>query len=160
MATSRLRNLAGALTAAGLLAVAFVGGWEGLRLKSYPDIIGVWTACYGSTENIRPGMQFTKAQCDELLVDDLVEHEAGLRRCLKSPDTIPVKSYVAFVSWTFNVGVYNACHSTLVRKVNAGDVAGACNELPRWNRAGGKVVQGLINRRADERRLCLEGVGK
>ena len=88
----------------------------------------------------------------------MIKHEEGLRKCLKNPDAIPRKSYVSFVSWTYNVGVGAACRSTLVKKANAGDIEGACNELPRWNRAGGRVIKGLVNRRADEQRLCLEGV--
>lgn len=146
------------LTVAGSLAVQTVGGFEGLRLAAYRDVVGVWTACYGETKGIRPGMKFSKATCDNLLVDSLIEHEKGMRRCMKQPDRVPEKSYVAFVSFTYNVGIGAFCGSTLARKLNAGDLRGACNELPRWNRAGGRVVKGLVNRRADERSMCLQGV--
>jgi lysozyme len=66
-------------------------------------------------------------------------------------------TYDAIVSFTFNVGEGNLRRSTLLRKLNAGDIVGACNELPRWNKAGGRVLPGLVKRRAEERALCLEG---
>jgi len=150
-------GIAGALTAAGILAIALVGQWEGLRLVAYQDVIGVWTACYGETKGIQPGMRFTEQQCGVMLIDSLAEHEAGMRRCLAAPDALPVKIYVAVLSLTYNVGVGNFCRSTLARKLNAGDLEGACHELPKWNRAGGKVVRGLTNRREAELQLCLEG---
>ncbi len=158
MATSRLRKGAIGLSLAGLLAVSTIGVFEGLRLYSYPDIIGVWTACYGETNGIRPGMRFTKQQCDTMFTDRLVEFETGMRKCLTKPDTIPDKPYVAFLSLSYNIGTGAFCRSTLVRKANAGDIRGACNELPKWNRAGGQVVAGLTNRRLNEQRLCLDGL--
>lgn len=138
-------------------AVALIGGWEGLKLTSYQDVIGVWTACYGETKGIGPGMKFTKGQCDAIFIESIRDHEAGMRGCLENPDAIPEESYVAFTSFTYNVGVGNFCKSTMRRKINAGDVRGACHELRRWNRAGGRVIRGLTNRRADELRLCLKG---
>lgn len=158
---SRLTKITAAgvvATGLGAGAVDFVGGWEGLRLAAYKDVIGVWTACYGETKGIKPGMKFTVEQCNVMFLDSLTAHEQGMRKCLTSPDTIPEPSYVAFVSFTYNVGVGNFCNSTLRRKVNSGDLRGACMELPRWNKAGGRVVRGLTNRRTEELALCLSGV--
>lgn len=155
---SRLKTAAGAITALGMLAAGFVGNWEGLRLYAYKDVIGVWTACYGETKGIKPGMKFTKEQCDIMFIGSLAEHEAGMRRCLKAPDAIPEKTYVAFVSATYNIGVAGFCGSSMARKANAGDLRGACNSLSLWNKAGGRVVKGLVNRRAAEKKLCLEGL--
>jgi len=152
-------KVAGAIAGTGALAIAFIGGWEGLRLQSYPDVIKVWTACYGETKNIKPGMKFTKAECDEMFARRLVEFEQGMRKCLVKPDTIPSKPYVSFLSLTYNIGVNGFCTSSLPKKINAGDIRAACNTLPAFNRAGGKVVRGLVNRRAEERKLCLQGVG-
>ncbi len=149
---------AGAITGAGMLAISVVGNWEGLRLYAYRDVIGVWTACYGETAGIRPGMKFTQEQCDVMFIGSLAEHEAGMRACLKAPDALPEKSYVAFVSATYNIGVGAFCGSSMARKVNVGDVRGACEALMLWVKAGGKVVQGLVNRRSAERKLCLEGL--
>lgn len=155
---SRLKTAAGAITAIGVLAGAFVTNWEGIKLYAYKDVIGVWTACQGLTKGIKPGMKFTREQCDVLFIEALTEHEAGMRKCLKAPDALPVKTYVAFVSITYNIGVGGFCRSSMARKANAGDLVGACNALTLYNKAGGQVIRGLVNRRAAEKKLCLEGV--
>ena len=155
---SRLAGIAGAITGAGALAIAFVGNWEGLRLHAYQDVIGVWTACYGETVDIQPGMRFTRDECDVMFISSLTEHEAGMRRCLRAPDTIPEKSYVAFVSVTYNIGVGAFCRSSMARRANDGNLRGACDALLMWTKAGGKVVRGLVNRRQAEHRLCLKGL--
>lgn len=149
--------------AAMLLALQFIGDWEGLELKAYRDIVGVWTICYGETRGVEAGDTATKAECDTQLAVALKDYNDGLNRCLTAP--LPDKVRVAFVSWAYNVGLGNACGrtggrpSTLVRKANAGDLRGACDQLLVWNRAGGRVVQGLTNRRKAEHALCLEGLG-
>lgn len=160
MIKTRLKAIgkgAAALTAAGVLAVSTVGGYEGLKLYAYRDIVGVWTACYGETKGIKPGMKFSKAECNNMLVDSLIQHEQGMRKCLKAPDTIPDTTYVAHLSLAYNVGVGAYCKSTAARKLNAGDIKGSCEALTMFNKAGGKVVKGLVNRRATEKALCLKG---
>ncbi len=152
--TTRTR-LAGT-AAAG--AVALVGAWEGLRLTAYKDIVGVPTVCYGETRGVSLGDMHSKAECDAMLLGSLKRHEAGMRRCLRAPDRIPEKSYIAFVSLTCNVGVGAFCRSTAARRLNAGDVRGACDAETWFNKAGGRKVRGLVNRRAAEHDLCLEGV--
>lgn len=148
----------GALLAA---AVALVGTWEGLRTVAYPDRLAnnIPTVCYGWTIGVKLGDKYTVEECKALLGDGLIEFEQGMRKCLTNPDRIPANSYVAFLSLSYNIGTGAFCRSTLARKINAGDIRGACNELPKWNRAGGKVVKGLVNRRAEERKLCLQGLG-
>lgn len=138
------------------LTTSLIGQWEGRELRAYRDIVGVLTICYGDTQNVQPGQVATLAECDERLASHLRTYEAGLDRCLHA--VVPGKMKVALVSWTYNVGIGAACSSTLVRLANAGDLTGACEQLPRWNRAGGKVVRGLTNRRLAERDLCLQGV--
>lgn len=154
---SRLKTVAGALTALGLMTASFIGGWEGKSNTAYQDIVGVWTACYGETRGIERGDQFTDAQCIEMLGQGVVDFERGIRACLTEPDSIPDKPYAMFVSLSYNIGVRAFCGSTVARRANAGDIVGACNAIPMWNKAGGKVVQGLVNRRAAERAICLEG---
>ena len=139
-------------------AVALVGAWEGLRTVAYRDIVGIPTVCFGETRGVKMGDRYTVEECKAMLGNALVEFETGMRACLKNPDTLPDKVYVSFLSFSYNVGTGAFCRSTLVRKANAGDLTGACNELPKWNRAGGKVVRGLVNRRAEEQKICLEGV--
>ena len=101
---------------------------------------------------MQPGDRYSKADCDRMLAREILDYEAALDECLKTP--VPLGMKIALVSWTYNIGAGAACRSTLVRKANAGDLAGACNELPRWNKAGGRVWRGLINRRGAERAMC------
>lgn len=151
---SRLKKSAGLMAA----AVALVGAWEGMKLVTYRDIVGVPTVCFGETRGVKMGDRYTAEQCREMLGDGLVEFETGMRHCITNPDAIPDKPYVTFLSLSYNIGTGAFCRSTLVRKLNAGDIRGACNELPKWNRAGGRVVKGLSNRRAAEQKMCLEGL--
>lgn len=157
--TKRAGGLA-ASAAALAMAVQFVGGWEGLRTEAYRDIVGVWTVCYGETRGVQPGDSYTAAECDAMLRSEVLHFERELDRCLRPPQPVPDVMKVALVSWAYNVGTGAACRSTLVRKANAGDLAGACNELPRWNRAGGRVIRGLTNRRVAERELCFAGLAE
>jgi lysozyme len=157
MNKSRL-GIAGAITAIGLAAIALVGKFEGYKPYAYRDVIGVWTACYGSTKGIKAGMKFTKEQCDVMFLGDLQTHEAGMRACLKAPDAIPSKSYVAFLSLTYNIGVGGFCRSSVAANINMGNLTNACHRIKAFNKAGGRVIGGLVRRRAEEVKLCLEGV--
>lgn len=107
---------------------------------------------------VKLGDRSTAANCEAMLIDRLGQFEDELNGCLDDPASIPDGAKIAFVSWAYNVGSGAACRSTLVRKANAGDLAGACRELPRWNKAGGRILRGLVRRRAAEREMCLEAV--
>lgn len=155
---SRLKKTGVGLTVAGSLAVGLVGAWEGLRTTAYRDVVGIPTVCFGETRGVKMGDKYTVDECKAMLGDALAEFETGMRRCLTNPDKIPDKPYVAFLSLSYNIGTGAFCKSTLVRKANAGDLKGACDAILSWNRAGGRVIQGLVNRRKDERKLCLEGL--
>jgi lysozyme len=150
-------RLVGTVAAA---AIAIVGTYEGLSLTAYKDIVGVPTVCFGETRGVNMGDRYTKAECQTMLGDGLKDFEGRMRACLTAPDQIPDGPYVAFLSLSYNIGSGAFCKSTLVRKANAGDIKGACDQLLNWNRAGGKVVKGLTNRRQDERKICLEGLAK
>jgi len=154
---TRLKT-AGKVTAAGAAAIALVGAWEGLRTTAYKDIVGVPTVCFGETRGVKMGDRYSVEECKAMLGDGLIEFEQGMRKCLKAPDAIPANAYVAFLSLSYNIGTGAFCRSTLVRKANAGDIRGACAAISMWNKAGGRVVRGLTNRRAEERALCLKGL--
>lgn len=139
-------------------AVALVGAWEGVKTVAYKDIVGVPTVCFGETRGVKMGDSYTMDECRAMLGDALVEFEMNMRKCLKAPDSIPDKPYTAFLSLSYNIGTGAFCGSTVARKANEGDLKGACNAIPAWNRAGGRVVKGLVNRRAEEQKICLEGV--
>jgi lysozyme len=138
------------------IAVACVSGFEGLRTAAYLDPVSIPTACFGETKGIRMGQTFTVDQCKGMLADSLEIANRGVDSCVRTylPDT----RRAAFVSMTYNIGVANFCGSTLVRKLNAGDTRGACDEMLRWTRAKGIVLPGLVKRREAERQMCLQGL--
>jgi lysozyme len=143
--------------AVAALATPVVVHYEGEIRRGYRDPIGIVTACVGHTATAQMGRTYTAAECRTLLEHDLGEHNAGMLSCVKVPMDDHV--HAALLSFTFNVGVQNFCTSALVRKLNAGDTAGACAELSRWVNAGGRQLPGLVKRRAAERELCERGVG-
>lgn len=143
--------------AAGSLAIcaSLVGYFEGLELVGYLDPVRIPTVCYGHTRTAVVGQTKSPDECEQLLKDDLGVALAAVDRHL--PD-LPAETRAAFGSFVFNLGTGNFERSTLLRKAKAGDLVGACNELPKWNKAGGKVYRGLVLRRAAERELCLDGL--
>lgn len=142
------------------VAIPFVGKWEGLRLTAYRDVVGIWTVCYGETKGVKAGDRYTKAECDAMFGGRLVEFRNGLHRYF-TDDTkknrLPVLRDVAYVSLAYNAGIRAAGKSTATRRLNAGDIRGGCEALTWWNKAGGRVIRGLVNRRTEERAMCLKG---
>lgn len=142
-------------------AAAFISPWEGMVPVAYLDRIAsphVWTVCYGETRGVQHGDTYTPEECSAMLIERLPEYRDGLTACIPTLPAQPDGVQVALISWAYNVGTGAACRSTLARHANAGDWVGACNQLPRWNRAGGVVVRGLSNRRAAEQALCLQSL--
>lgn len=151
-------GLAGAIA----IAVPITAQFEGLWLTAKVDTIGTGrpvTWCYGETEGpVKVGQRFTKKQCDDMLAAKLPRYANEIAKCIKVD--ISDKTRAAFISFAYNVGSAGFCGSTSARKLNAGDTKGACDALMMWNKAQGRVVKGLTNRRAMERKLCLEGIGE
>lgn len=147
------------LLAAVLAAVATIGGhFEGRpthdgKAVAYADVAGVWSICDGHTKGVKPGDTATPAQCDAWLREEMGDALATVQNCIHVP--LSLGQLIAFTDATYNVGAVVVCDSTLQRLANAGDLVGACNQLARWNRAGGKVVDGLTQRRVLEQRICL-----
>lgn len=138
--------------------------FEGLVKKWYRDPVGVWTIGYGHTDSAGhprhrddPGLTLTDRDAEIILQRDLGQYEAAVQGAVKVP--LNENQYGALVSFTYNLGPGNLRSSTLVKKLNAGDYAGAASEFPRWNKAGGKVLQGLVRRRAAEQDLFNKPVG-
>jgi len=143
------------------VAVPLIAKWEGLRLEAYQDIVGVWTVCYGETKGVRPGDRYTKAQCEAMLAREVREYREGLHRYFtaetKAQRLTPHRD-AAYTSLAYNAGVRAIGKSTATRRINAGNIAGGCKALSWWNKAGGRVIRGLVNRRAEEVALCLRGL--
>lgn len=153
------KTTAAAGTAAGAiaLAAAIIAPWEGRELRAYKDIVGVNTICFGETRGVEIGDIATPAECDSMLARAVAQFEMNIRPCL--PTVLPDKTRAAFISAAYNIGSSAFCGSSMARKAKAGDLKGACDSLLLWVKAGGKTVRGLVNRRAAERALCLQGVG-
>ncbi len=148
------RLAAGGLAASLILAgAALVAPWEGLELQAYPDVIGVWTVCYGETKGIKKGDRFTEEQCNDMFAKSLPVYRKQMLSYVKVPLT-PYQE-AAFISFSYNVGTSAFGKSTLVKKLNKGDYQGACSELKKWVYADGKKFQGLVNRREDEYLMCV-----
>lgn len=148
--------IVGAAAAATL--ITFTPAFEGTKLKTYRDIGGVLTYCTGATENAQWGKTYTPEQCLEQLDRDLARHAEGISRCLPWGKLTDGQK-VAFGDAAYNIGVGAFCGSSMARKANAGDMAGACAALSLWDRVGGRPVAGLTRRRAAERAIC-EGKSK
>lgn len=158
-AARRVGVAAAVVAAVTAVAMPLTTKWEGVRLTPYYDVVGVLTVCAGETEGVKLSDRYTKEECAEMLEDRLIQdYYLPLVACIPNLPEAPVPVQASFASWTYNVGVGAACGSTLARYAKAGDWREACLQLPRWNRGGGRVIQGLVNRRADELALCLSGL--
>lgn len=137
------------------LALTIIKRWEGCRLTAYPDP-GTggdpWTIGWGTTgPAIKRGLTWTQAQADAALEADVREFGRDVRAAVKVP--LEPHQMAALVSLAYNIGIGALRGSTLLRLLNAGNYTGAGMQFGRWIRAGGRVMQGLVNRRADEARL-------
>jgi len=148
-------GLSAVLISAGM-AVPLIAKYEGVELRDYADPVGIPTACVGHTSSARVGKVRTLSECMDLFAADAVEHGIDIDRCIKV--AIPNESRAAFTSFAFNVGAAKFCSSTLTRKLNAGDLKGACAELSRWVYADGRKLPGLVRRRQEERAYCERGL--
>ncbi|SLN36388.1 Lysozyme RrrD [Aquimixticola soesokkakensis] len=154
----RKRVIGGAVAAVMALSVPMVAKWEGMRTEAYRDVVGVWTVCAGETDGVRAEDSYTAEECSAMLGARVAEFHGTMLKCVPEMAGAPIEVQAAVTSWSYNVGTGAACGSTLARYLRAGDWRAACDQLPRWNRAGGRIWAGLVNRRADERGLCLSGL--
>lgn len=133
--------------------VSIVKQFEGCRLDAYKCPAGIWTIGYGHTgKDVSPGMQIAQTEADRLLAADLVRFEDGVNALGL---TLTQGQFDALVSFAFNLGLSSLRKSTLLKKLKAGDVAGAGEEFLKWTKAGGRVLTGLALRRAAERERFL-----
>ena len=130
--------------------------FEGLRLSAYRDAVGVLTIGYGHTRGVRPGQTITHREAELLLSADLEPIERQLTADL-GEDGVLQCQFDALCSFCFNLGIGAYMHSTLRKYVKAGRDADADREFGRWVRAGGRVLPGLVTRRAAERKMFLQG---
>lgn len=164
---------------AAIALLALVAMWEGKSNDPYRDIVGVWTVCYGET-NVRM-RAYSDAECDEMLADSLDGYARGVLEVTPGLRGHPHQT-IAATSLAYNIGQSAYSRSTARRLWNAGDMAGGCRALTRYNKvrvpasqvaryrargerctSSGEVwyctVRGLTRRREAEYRVCMTGLG-
>jgi lysozyme len=131
----------------------FVAAWEGFSATAYRCSANVWTIGHGTTEGVRTGDTITRAEALLRLMDHLEEDARTVDRVVRV--SLLPHERDALISLSYNIGRGAFTNSTLVRLLNAGDKVAAADQFLRWNRAGGRVVLGLVKRRTAERDLFL-----
>jgi GH24 family phage-related lysozyme (muramidase) len=156
--TQNKQRIGVAITLAAAIAIPA----EGLRTAAYKDPVGITTICYGSTTGVRMGDRKDVDQCMALLSKEMGDAVRQVDACQPG---LPVGVLAAFSDAAYNIGPRIACdtrQSTAARKLKAGDIKGACLELPKWDKArvAGVLVPlpGLTKRRAREMEICLKDV--
>ena len=139
--------------------IDLVKRFEGLRLNSYKDPVGIWTIGYGTTTaagvgvSVGAGMEITEDQAEEYLRRAMGKFSEQILPHMKRMPT--ENQFGAMLSLTYNIGPTAFRKSTCIRRFNSGDIEGAAEALTWFNKAGGKVLRGLVRRRAAERELFL-----
>lgn len=141
--------------AAAAILTPLVMQWEGEERTAYRDIVGVWTICYGDTQDVTPGTTETKEQCQARLERQLIAHAEPVMKCTPGLKDKP-HALAAASSLAYNIGPTAYCKSTVDRRFDAGDIKGGCEAFTAWRFAGGKEVKGLLNRRNAEKAICLK----
>lgn len=138
--------------------IEFIAGFESLQLKAYLCPSNVWTIGWGTTvypngQHVKKGDTCTVEQAKAYKNHDLNRFQ----KCVNDAVTVPINQnqFDALVSLTYNIGEAAFKSSTLLKKLNAGDYGGTADQFLVWNKSGGKVLNGLVNRRAAERQLFL-----
>ena len=122
--------------------------FEGCELEAYHCAAGVPTIGYGHIKGVSMGDTVTLEQAEEMLVEELNEYEGYINNMVTVP--LQQNQFDAMVSWVYNLGGGNLKASTLLKVVNSGDFNGVPEQIMRWNKAGGKVLEGLTRRRQAE----------
>lgn len=147
------------LAAVGLSASLILAGgtliapWEGKENKAYKDVVGVWTQCYGNTNNVDKTKPKTDDQCADELAKELVNYNRKMKKYVKVEMTEGQEA--AFTSFVYNVGEGTWQRGTPLKLLNEGKPEQACQFLMKYNKSGGKVYAGLTNRRKAEMEVCL-----
>ena len=146
---------------AAALSVDMIADFEGYVPEAYRDPVGIWTKCFGDTQDVVPGATYTFDQCVESLNDAVYAHAEPVMRCVPGLAGQPYKVRAAFVSMAYNVGTHGFCASSVARYANAGDWERACRRMAEiYRTAKGKELPGLARRRRAASALCLQGLGE
>ena len=134
--------------------LSLIKKFEGCELKAYRCAANVLTIGYGTTKGVTEDMEITKEEAESLLKEEMHEYEGYINDMIKVP--LEQNQFDSMVSWVFNLGSTNLSSSTLLKKINNSEYDEVPSQIKRWNKAGGKVLDGLIRRREAEA-LLFEG---
>ena len=135
--------------------IELIKQFEGCRLKAYQDSVGVWTIGYGHTESVKEGMEISQHQADIMLGSDLVKYANYINEYVTV--SLNPNQFDALTSWVYNLGPGNLKSSTMLKVLNEGSYDDVPFQIKRWNKAGGKVLKGLVRRREAEAELFATG---
>ena len=135
----------------GQKGIDLIKHFEGCELNAYKCPAGVWTIGYGHIKGVSEGMSITQEQADQMLLDELKEYENYINELVTV--NLSQNQFDALVSWVYNLGPANLSASTMLKVLNSGEYEDVPAQMKRWNKAGGKVLEGLIRRREAE--ACL-----
>lgn len=122
--------------------------FEGCRLAAYPDTGGVWTIGYGHTHGVHQGMTCTLEQAEAWLKADIQAAADAVNRLVQV--SLKQSEFDALVDFAFNLGAGAFARSTMLKDLNAGNLAAAAMQFPLWDRDAGRVLAGLLHRRLAE----------
>lgn len=151
-----MKNPRTAISALAISGAALVGilVHEGYREQAYIPVPGdVPTIGFGTTDGVKLGDKTTPTKAMARALQDIGKFEGALKACVRVP--LSQNEYDAYVSLSYNIGTTAFCNSTLVKKLNAGDYAGACEQILNWDKFRGRPLPGLTKRRQDEYAKCI-----
>ena len=131
--------------------LSLIKKFEGCELEAYQCSAGVWTIGYGHTKGVTPNDSISQEEAEQMLVDELHEYESYVNEYVTV--ALSQNQFDALVSWVYNLGPANLKASTMLKVLNSGEYEDVPAQMKRWNKAGGKVLEGLIRRREAE--ACL-----
>ena len=131
--------------------LSLIKKFEGCELEAYLCPAGVWTIGYGHTKDVKEGDKINKEEADYLLQEEMMEYESYINDFVEVP--LEQNQFDALCSWVYNLGPTNLKNSTMLRVLNEEKYADVPQEIKRWNKAGGEVLDGLIKRREAEAKM-------
>ena len=131
--------------------ISLIKNYEGCKLEAYQDSVGVWTIGYGHIKDVKEGDKINQDEAEHLLKEEMPEYEGYINNMVEVP--LEQCQFDSLVCWVYNLGPTNLKDSTLLRILNKGGYGGVGEQIKRWNKAGGEVLEGLVKRRQAEANL-------
>ena len=131
--------------------LSLIKKFEGCELEAYLCPAGVWTIGYGHTKDVKEGDKINRDEADYLLQEEMIEYESYINDFVEVP--LEQNQFDALCSWVYNLGPTNLKNSTMLRVLNEEKYADVPQQIKRWNKAGGEVLDGLIKRREAEAKM-------